>query len=567
LKYRFIFSIFIAHCLLLIADYSFGQVELVDVRNPVYSFLKRMQLKEIIPDYNSSAIPVSRGQVGKYLSAIKNNINKITSTDKSLLKDYEIEFEYDMSGKTNDQNNLFTKNGMQNIFNRNKQKHLYFYTDSTKSFFGDFTGALSLRGSSGDSIGDNSIFLGAPGLQVRGTFYHSVAYFLAVSKGYFSNADDSDIVFAANTDPTLKGNYSFVNEKKNFNSFEGYLRYQTKEDWLALTFGKTPLNFGFGYIDKLFMSNNSVPFSFGNLNIKYKAVNYSFTYGSIDGDSVGVYPYYTARPLSSKNIATHNLNISFSDAFNLGFWESIIMSDQPFSFTYFNPISFLTSADLSSGKEKTEENNALLGIETEIIPFRSFSFQGTLLIDDLTLGELWKTDSLNENKFGWQFGALWTNEFNMNLSLEYTHLDPFVYSHRSNKSTYTNHLMSMGHALPPNSDEISFKFDYDISNKLKLILLYQHQRSGEGIVLDSLGILKANYGGNINFGLGDAYLRTSKFLDGTRLNRDIITVDIVWQPVKQFYLKGKYQYRIINNITDELTFKYSYYFATLGIDL
>ena len=552
---------------MLIANYSFSQVELVDVRNPVYSFLKRMQLMEIIPEYNSSAIPVSRGQIGKYLLTIKNNLNKLTSTDKKLLKDYEIEFEFEMSGKTNDQIDLFTKSGMNNLFNWNKQKHLYFYTDSTKTFFSDLVGAVSFRGSTGDSIGDNSIFLGAPGLQVRGTFYNSVAYFLAVSKGYFSNADDSDIVFAANTDPTLKGNYSFVNEKKNFNSFEGYIRYQTKGDWLALTFGKTPLNFGFGYIDKMFMSNNSVPFSFGNLNIKYKALNYSFTYGSLDGDSVGVYPNYSARLLSSKNIATHNLNISFSDAFNIGFWESIIISNQPFSFTYFNPISFLTSADLSSGKEKTEENNALLGIETEIIPFRSFSFQGTLLIDDLTLGELWKTDSLNENKFGWQFGALWTNEFNMNLSLEYTHLDPFVYSHRSNKSTYTNHLMSMGHALPPNSDEIAFKFDYDISNKLKLVFLYQHQRSGEGIDVDSLGILKANYGGNINFGLGDAYLRTNSFLDGIRINREIITAEAVWQPVKQFYLKGKFQYRILNNITDELTFKDSYYFATLGIDL
>lgn len=551
----------------LILNCALGQVELVDVRNPVYGFLKRMQLKEIIPDYNSSAIPVSRGQVGKYLTVIKKNQNLLTATDKAILRDYEVEFEYDMTGTTKDQVNLFTESGMKNLFSRSKQKHIYFNADSANTFFGDFTGAMSFRSSSGDSIGDNSILLGAPGIQVRGTFRNSVAYFLALGKGYFSNADDSDIFFAAETDPMLKGNYSFVNEKKNFNSFEGYLRYQTKGDWLALTFGKAPLNFGFGYIDKLFMSNNSVPFSFGNLNLKYKALNYSFTYGSIDGDSVGVYPYYSARPLSSKNIATHNLNISFSDAFNVGLWESIIISNQPFSFTYFNPISFLTSADLSSGKEKTEENNALLGIETEIIPFRNFSFQGTLLIDDLTLGELWKTDSLNENKFGWQFGALWTNEFNMNLSLEYTHLDPFVYSHRSNKSTYTNHLMSMGHALPPNSDEIAFKFDYDISNKLKLILLYQHQRSGEGIIVDSSGMLKANYGGNINFGLGDAYLRTNRFLDGTRINRDIFTADFVWQPYKQFYLKGKFRYMLTDNITDDFRFNDTYYFATFGIDL
>mgnify|MGYP001282633620 CR=1 FL=1 len=62
-----------------------------------------------------------------YLITIKKNISRITSTDKAILKDFEVEFEYDMYGKTNDQNNLFTKSGMNNLFNWNKQKHLYFY--------------------------------------------------------------------------------------------------------------------------------------------------------------------------------------------------------------------------------------------------------------------------------------------------------------------------------------------------------------------------------------------------------------------------------------------------------
>ncbi|MBL0108552.1 MAG: hypothetical protein IPP52_15050 [Ignavibacteria bacterium] len=69
-------------------------------------------------------------------------------------------------------------------------------------------------------------------------------------------------------------------------------------------------------------------------------------------------------------------------------------------------MSFLTSADLSSGKEQTTENNALIGIDLEVIPFKNLSLRTTLLIDDLTFGTLFKKDSLNENKFGWQIGAL-----------------------------------------------------------------------------------------------------------------------------------------------------------------
>lgn len=550
-----------------ILNYSFSQVELVDVRNPVYSFLKRMQLMEIIPEYNSSDIPISRGQTGSYLITIISHVNQLTDTDKKLLLDYEAEFEYDMFGRTTKQAALFAKDGLKNIFNNEKQKHLYFYTDSTKTFFGDIGGMLSQRGSSGDSVGDNSILLSRAAVNLRGTFYNSVAYFLNLSTGQYSHADDSDFVFAANTDPYLKGNKNFLHDKRNFNSFEAYLRYQTETNWLSLTFGRLPVNFGFGYIDKLFLGNNTVPFDFGKLDVNYKAVSYTFLYGSLIGDSVGIYPEYSVRELSAKNIATHILNVNFSTAFKLGLWESVIISEQPFSFTYLNPISFLTSADLSIGAKQTAENNTLLGFDFEIIPVKRLSFQTSFLIDDLNFGTLFEDESLNENKFGWQIGTMWTNPLNMNLTFEYTHLDPFVYSHRFNKSTYTNYLMSLGHALPPNSDEIAMMLDYYITNRLRVNLLYQHQRSGEGIVLDSAGFVIANYGGNINFGIGDSYLRNNGFLDGTRINRNIITGTVVWQPVKQYYIEGKCQYRITDNLTQNFSLNDFYCFATLNIDL
>ncbi len=558
---------FIVNFSFVILNCSYAQVELVEVRNPVYNFLKRMQLMQIIPGYNSSNIPISRGEVGKYLITVIENSDKITSTDKKLLIDYEMEFEYDMFGKIKKQVSIFSREGPQNIFNNNKQKHLYFFTDSSKTFFGDFNGSLSQRGSGGDSIGDNSILLGEAGFSLRGTLYNTVAYFLNVSTGQFANAGESDIIFAASTDPALNGNDNFINERKNFNNYEGYLRYQTKTDWLALTFGRTQINNGFGYIDRLFLSNNTVPFDFGKLDLRYKSVSYSFAYGSLKGDSTGVYPVYTSRPLDAKNIATHSLNINFSNAIKLGLWESIISSNQPFSFTFLNPVSFLTSADLSTGKGQTEENNSLLGFDVEIIPVKNLSFQSSLLIDDLTFGTIGSNDSLNENKYGWQFGALWVNSYNISVALEYTHLDPFVYSHRSNKSTYTNRSMSLGHALPPNSDEIAANIGYEVGNKLRFVFLFQHQRSGEGIVVDSAGKLIANYGGNINFGLGDAYLRNNGFLDGTRINREIFTANIFWQPVRQFYVEGKYQYRIINNISEDLKFKDSYYFITFAAGL
>ncbi|HAY33482.1 MAG TPA: hypothetical protein DCY06_05040 [Bacteroidetes bacterium] len=547
----------------MICGNSFSQTELVHVSNPVYDYLKRMQLKHVIPEYNSSAAPLSRKKISAYLLIIKSNENILNSVDKKILDDLMVEFEYDMYGSVKSQSSLIKRNGFENIFNDRKEKHLYFYSDSGNTFYSNLNLTFSQRGSSGDSLGKNSITLGQIGLDLRGTLFNAVAYSLNLNRGAILSGDSADISFASETDNNLKGNYSFSKDMKNFNSFEGYLRYQTGSEWMSLMFGRSKFISGFGYADKLFLSQYSYPFDFGRIEINYKALSYSFTYGSIQGDSAEIYPKVTGVPLSSKNIATHSLNINFSDMFKMGLWESVIISQQPFSFTYLNPVSFLTSADLGTGDEQTTKNNSLLGIEFEVIPVKNFSFQSSLLIDDLTFGTLGKNDSLNENKFAWQFGAYWTTPLNADLIFEYTHLDPFVYSHRSNKSTYTNKSVPLGHSLPPNSDEIAAQFKYRFSNRLGFNFKYRFQRSGEGILLDSAGNLIANFGGDINFGLGDAYLRSNGFLDGKRINRNILSAEIYWEPVNQFVLECKLENETVTDVERNISKSDFYFFANL----
>lgn len=521
----------------------------------------------MLPDYNSAILPLSRSEIGLNLNLIKDSFNQLSKTDKKIFSDLEKEFEYDMYGTEKRQYSILSNHNFSDIFSNGKQKSLYRYSDSNFIFVSDVKGSLSQRGSEGDSIKNNSILLGDIGIDFRGTLYNSVGFYLNLNSGNILTGNDSGITFAAYTDPQLRGNPVFYFDKNNYNSFEGHLRYQTKSNWLSLTFGRAALMNGKSYIDNLFLSDNTVPFDFGKIDLNYKSVSYSFFYGSIKGDSTEIFPKVNQIPLESKNIASHYLNLNLSEYLKLGLWESIIISNQPFSFTYLNPISFLTSADLSTGKDNTTENNSLIGIDIEIHPVNNFSFQSSLLIDDLTFGTLFEDDSLNENKFGWQFGLLWENSLCMKFALEYTHLDPFVYSHRSNKSTYTHYEMPLGHSLPPNSDEIAIEFDYDITNRINLNFLYRHQRSGEGIILDSSGIVTANYGGNIYFGEGDAYLRTNKFLDGNRINRDLYTVNFSWEPVKQYFLEGKFQYSVIDNISAGKKFYDKYYFATFKINL
>lgn len=535
---RFIFFLFLVTIILTANAYA--QLELVPASHPVYDFLKRMQLENTIPRYNSSLIPISRGEIAEYLKTV-NEKGKLSATDKKILEDYFIEFEFELQKSTNKSSSLFGKFEGESLFSNKKQKYVYSFTDSNASLFVNLPVSISGYGSKGD-FGDNELILGDIGLSARGSMYGKVGYSAIYNGGKSLKGDDVAKLFETDYNPVLKSNPKFFKDNY-YDQFTGHIRYQTKNNWLSLTAGREPVLAGYGYIDRLFLSNNTVPMDFFRIDLSYKKIKYNFYYGSIKGDSLGA-------DLKSKNIAFHRLNVQFSDVFKIGYYETVVISNNPFSFVYFNPISFITSADLNSGAKETTENNTLMGIDVEVNPVKNVALQGTLLVDDVNFSTLFNKDlTANDNKFGYQLGAMWTKAFtlpDLSMKIEYTRLEPFVYSHRSNKDSYTHWDLSLGHALPSNSDEIALKFSYNISHRARLDFLYRFQRSADGIYYDSLNNRLINYGGNINRGDGDKSIYYT-FLLGDRTNRNIVSVNLIVEPIKQYFLEFRYRF-LQNNL-------------------
>lgn len=544
---------------------SFSQVDLVELDNSVYSFLQRMQVKKKITGYNSGNLPISGYEVGNYIRQLNDVRRTLTQTDKDLLDYYNIEFEKEVYGTVSKQSSLFSNFDLEKIFDNKKQKHLYVYNDSNVVFYADYYGALSYRSSSGDSLGSHSILLGEGGFGVRGTMFNSVGFSLKALNGAQLTGDSADFQFARITDKRIfaNGNTTDFKDIKYYDFFTGYLRYQTPTNWLGLSIGRYQVTQGTGFMDKLFISDNSVPFDFAKVDLRYKALSYSFIYGSLRGDSAGV-------ELNSKNIANHRLDVKFSDVFKLGFFESIIITNSPFSFTFLNPISLLTSAELNKASQGDVPNinNSLMGFDFEVVPVRNFAIQGSWLIDDLDFATLFTDSAKISNKFGLQLGTYWTDAFmvpDLTFKLEYTRLDPFVYAHKSNKAQYTHWNLPLGPALPPNSDQFAAGLYYSYGSRVKTSLTYRHQRSGEGLVLDSAGRVVINYGGNINYGIGEANV-VPKFLSGNRVNRDIITFNFSWEPIRQYFINFMYVHRLTNNEFESRELTDDYFFATFQVN-
>ena len=560
------YSFFLFVLLFIVSSSIFAQVEMVAPSNKIYDFLDRMLTNKIIFSYSSSMAPVSRREIAKYLMEIQDNKSKLSSTDKKFLNDYLVEYEYDISHSFKNRSSFFSDLKFKEIFSDKKQKYLYATADSNSSFFWDGIGSIRYIGGSGDSLGKPHVLLGDIGARIRGTLFNSVGYYLRLSNGVRLGGTDKDALFAAQFDPILASTRKFVSEgSKTFDNFEGYLRYAPASDWLGLTIGREALRLGTGYLDNLILSNkNSAPFDFIKLDLKYKKIKYTFVHSSLVGnDTLG-------NQLDSKYFVFHRLELGpfFNNIFKLGFSEMLIYSNVPLNFTFLNPISFITSADLNTELPGKDKNNTLIALDFQLFPVKKLSVQGTLLIDDLNFATLSDTSYKgNDNKFGIQAGLNWQDAFtakNLSFTYEYTKIGPFVYSHRSVNNSYTNWNLPIGAALSPNSDEHAARLSYDFGSRLNIAVTFKHQRTGLNIT-DSLGRITENVGSNILYGQND-FVTGNKFLNGNRVNTDIIIAEITWQPIRQYYLSVKFQNRSFDYIDENRKVSDKIFWAGFKVD-
>lgn len=561
-KFKYCFALLLFICL---TQSVFTQVELVPLSNPVYDYFDRMLTNKVIDNFSSSMGPLSRREAANLLKEITGKKNKLSKTDKILLDYYTTEFEYDMFGTLKNSSNFFSKKGVGELFNNKKQKYLYSSADSNVTFFWDGIGSIRYMGLDGDSSGKPHVLLGELGTRIRGTLFKSVGYYLRLSNGVRLGGTSEDAQRTAFIDPQLSSIRKYISEgNKTFDSYEGYLRYAPSTDWLGLTVGREALSFGSGFIDKIFLSNrNSAPFDFLKLDLHYKKVRYSFFHSSIVGnDSAGA-------QLDAKYLVFHRLELGpfFNNTLKLAFNEMVVYSNVPLNFAFINPISFLTSADMNTELPGRNSNNTLLGVDMQLYPVKNLAIQGSLLIDDLNFETLGNDSAKgNDNKFAIQGGIKWQNAFtlpNLGLVYEYTRVNPFVYAHREINNSYSNWNLPLGHSLNPNSDEHAFKLAYNFGSRLRLAVTYKMQRTGENYT-DSLGNF-INVGSNILNGSED-FARKNEFLNGIRINRNIIIAELEFEPIKQYFFTIRYTRKNYDYVDRNISFGENIFWGNFRID-
>lgn len=511
---------------------SFAQVEHVPAAHPVYEFLDRLGIKGILTAQSASMVPLERGEVMSLLHAAAAERATLGDVDGRTLDKYLREFSPEAGTRPDgDAVILGSHPGARTSLadlGSSKQKFLVAIVDSMATVYGELLGSLEYRSAHGDSRGSVDATLMTIGGRFRGTVAGRLGYFLQSTNGVISG----NRAFAL-MDPHLATNVK-LNEpdSRNFDVTEAYLRLSF--GWAALQFGREYMKIGVGYGDRLMISDNAPAFDALSLDVRYKQFRFKFLHGSLLSDPVLFPGVLVKEPAeATKYIALHRFQFTLFDCVNLAANEMVIYQRLSPEFAYLNPVNFFKSAEHSL----RDRDNAILMFDVEYFALPDLKLYGSWLIDDISIGRMgtgwWG------NEFGWQGGAYLADVGGMqalDAVLEYTRIEPYVYSNRIAGNDYTHSGVVLGHRLPANADEILGEIRLRISENVRTRVQYAFQRHGQNITSGD-SVLR-NVGGSATQGHRTQDSEVAPFLDGNRLTTHRAGVRVDYEPITDLFVSG-----------------------------
>jgi hypothetical protein len=528
---------------LLVNMQLFSQVENVPVGHQVYSFLKEMQVKGILKDYDDVILPLSKQQVITCLLKIDSIKIKLSQTEKEFL--IRLEEKFGLNSRERNPVNVFDNfpSELSKNLSSDSEKHIYSLKDSVISFIADpvIEGKYIYSG----NYSNNSTLLNL-GATLRGSYDDWFGFNLDLSNGTVLGNRET-----ARIDKRVAQSFTFNHTGINyFDETSGYIRLQ--KGIVSLEVGRERILWGNGYIDKTILSDNPPLFDFIRFGITYKKFRYDFIHGWLVQPAEYVFIDSLAgynRTKQPKYIAINRLGYQANESLSFGATQMVIYSGRPFEAAYLNPFLFWESAQRSMN----DLDNSFLSFDGRYHITDGLEVNSSIIFDDINFSYLFKDEwARYNNGEEWQAGVILTNPVlfdDMTIKVEYLQIRPYTFSHPGGGEslTYTNNSYLLGTDLQPNSARLSAEFEYRFSSRLDLNLLYSHSLHGNNIY-DANGSLIRNVGGNVFENFASAYdSQYAYLLDGSREIMDKVNLDISYEFIYGYFLDVSYQYIGISN--------------------
>ncbi|OPX28259.1 MAG: hypothetical protein B1H06_03595 [Candidatus Cloacimonas sp. 4484_143] len=247
----------------------------------------------------------------------------------------------------------------------------------------------------------------------------------------------------------------------------GRLQYSIAP-WWDLSIGRSKYEIGSNIGGSIILSDECNDYGYLSTKFEFKDFSISMLHATLVADSTND----GKKKFPNKYLATHKLDWHPSDRFNYFLGEHVMYGDRSIDANYLIPIGFwrITEHNLS------DRDNVLIYTGFNWIPKDQQLVYSNFIIDELSVGEL-----LNNwwgNKYAVQTGYSYDLKKNRRISIEFTAIRPWLYTHKYIHTKFSQDDRSLG--FPDGSNLIQFasEFEYSILDNLQINLHGSFTRQG-----------------------------------------------------------------------------------------
>ncbi len=501
-----------------------AQADMVPAEHPVYAFLLQQRVRGHLPDYVHEMRPTSRGEVLAWLHALQKQA--LSSREYRWVARYLREFEE----KQDDREQFWGH--WRPLLGKHTEKYLYYYADAVWRVGVRLAFELQYRYAE-DSLRAWGIAR-VPELTIKGTFRDRLGFYSSL----FQGSQPIGSTYTLTRDPFLRPLYYVSLQEKppgGFDRSTASVRYEGTYLYGELAHARVLI--GSSPAHSLILTDNADYFSHIKVGVRTRRVRYLFLHGALGARS----QWYTnpddprERALLSPQrfLALHRIAFR-TRPLTLAFTEMVVYANRSPELAYLNPVQFYKSAE----QALWDRDNALFALEAQWHPRQGIEGYGTWLVDDLSVQDLGKGSI--HNRFGWQVGIMAAPLDGGLLWVEYTRLDPFLYTHRFRLNgiafnAYTHNGYGLGHPLGPHADQLMLGGRFFSGQRWTADVRLTYTRRGEN-TRDAQGRWQ-NVGGDIlNGDIPPEQKKMPPFLSGKRVEGPGAELALTWEPLRGYWL-------------------------------
>lgn len=459
----------------------FGSEIPVSIDDLVYGFLKRMETRGIVTNYNDTVLPLTRDDIAGYLTVIQKKTGALSKVEKKLLKEHLADYRYELSKDRylflRESKNYWTPIGRRKnpvgfwryIFDRRdgvEKTHLFVFEEDDHFLW--FDAGFKVQEEWKDSqsrylLSDRYGFRGALGNQL--SFSFELKRFVKEYNPQYAEPSAEEV-----------GYWSMFQADSSI-SFDNYYSSLTYRHRLFdIGIYQQPVLWGVSHVNDLVLSNSSSAFPYVGFSTKFKSISFKFIHAWLSNDSTRFRDVPRDVRDQPKYLAAHRIDIPLFDGrTSIGFTDIIVYGGRSVELAYLLPVNFFWSAEHALH----DRDNSLLSVDIKSTLVKNITVYGAVLIDELRFGELGQ--KWWANKHAVQGGVRWSPHFfgaPIDVQGEFTAIRPWTYTHKTYFTNYTHNGICLGAPFGPNSQQWFLRMSAYLSRRLHVLAEYRQLKRG-----------------------------------------------------------------------------------------